>query len=305
MKDMRDSIQVSSASASFLQLEEKSLAIMPTTLYFMIGDNCEGNCMYCTGGNQGLSRVKWPPFSVDEITKKLMKKKVGRICFQCLYYPNLLQDLLYMLPKFKPFGIPISLSLNPIQERDMRKVKRAGVERIGIGLDCCTEKLFNNLKKNIPSWNEYLRALDVARKVFGHATAHLIIGLGESDEETIELMENLSQKGIKIALFAFTPMKRNIPQLPIERYRAIQLARYWLERGNGDFKFKNGTLHKMIVPHVENAFLTSGCPACNRPFYNERVRGPLYNYPRQLNSNELDVAINEVRKYVKVCTPAH
>jgi biotin synthase len=28
-------------------------------------------------------------------------------------------------------------------------------------------------------------------------------------------------------------------------------------------------------------FVTSGCPGCNRPYYNERPGGPLYNYPRQ------------------------
>jgi len=28
-------------------------------------------------------------------------------------------------------------------------------------------------------------------------------------------------------------------------------------------------------------FITSGCPGCNRPYYNESPRGPLYNYPRQ------------------------
>lgn len=28
-----------------------------------------------------------------------------------------------------------------------------------------------------------------------------------------------------------------------------------------------------------SAFQTSGCPGCNRPFYNERPGGALYNYP--------------------------
>jgi len=34
-------------------------------------------------------------------------------------------------------------------------------------------------------------------------------------------------------------------------------------------------------------FLTSGCPSCNRPFYNEKPRGPLYNFPRSLSAEEI------------------
>ena len=35
-------------------------------------------------------------------------------------------------------------------------------------------------------------------------------------------------------------------------------------------------------------FLTSGCPDCNRPFYNEKPSGPLYNYPKKLTCEELE-----------------
>jgi len=34
------------------------------------------------------------------------------------------------------------------------------------------------------------------------------------------------------------------------------------------------------------AFRTSGCPGCNRPYYNERPSGPFYNYPRGLTEEE-------------------
>jgi biotin synthase-related radical SAM superfamily protein len=41
------------------------------------------------------------------------------------------------------------------------------------------------------------------------------------------------------------------------------------------------------------AFETSGCPGCNRPYYNESPRGPLYNYPRPLTPDETQSAIEE------------
>ena len=39
-------------------------------------------------------------------------------------------------------------------------------------------------------------------------------------------------------------------------------------------------------------FMTSGCPGCNRPYYNERPSGPLYNIPRR----PTDVEIAEIEK---------
>lgn len=29
------------------------------------------------------------------------------------------------------------------------------------------------------------------------------------------------------------------------------------------------------------AFMTSGCPDCDRPYYNESPRGPIYNFHRR------------------------
>jgi lipoyl synthase len=42
------------------------------------------------------------------------------------------------------------------------------------------------------------------------------------------------------------------------------------------------------------AFRTSGCPDCNRPYYNERPGGVMYNYPRPLTQEEARQAITEL-----------
>ena len=34
------------------------------------------------------------------------------------------------------------------------------------------------------------------------------------------------------------------------------------------------------------AFQTSGCPGCNRPYYNERPGRTMFNYPRPLTPEE-------------------
>ena len=42
-------------------------------------------------------------------------------------------------------------------------------------------------------------------------------------------------------------------------------------------------------------FQTSGCPGCNRPYYNERPGGILYNFPRKPNMHEAIKIEKQVR----------
>ncbi|MCJ7714641.1 radical SAM protein, partial [Candidatus Bathyarchaeota archaeon] len=50
-----------------------------------------------------------------------------------------------------------------------------------------------------------------------------------------------------------------------------------------------GTDKSILCKIVESGapFRTSGCPDCNRPFYNERPSGPLFNFPRSLKEIEI------------------
>jgi biotin synthase len=40
--------------------------------------------------------------------------------------------------------------------------------------------------------------------------------------------------------------------------------------------------------------MTSGCPDCDRPYYNEEPKGPLYNFPRRLRDDELSEILNDM-----------
>jgi biotin synthase-related radical SAM superfamily protein len=63
----------------------------------------------------------------------------------------------------------------------------------------------------------------------------------------------------------------------ISYYRRMQAALYRMQDGRVS----------------ADAFRTSGCPGCNRPFYNERATGPIYNYPRELREEEYNVALDQ------------
>jgi biotin synthase len=53
-----------------------------------------------------------------------------------------------------------------------------------------------------------------------------------------------------------------------------------------DFGMPVEALHRVIRSGVP--FITSGCPDCNRPYYNEKPGGPLYNYPFMPTEEELE-----------------
>ncbi len=85
----------------------------------------------------------------------------------------------------------------------------------------------------------------------------------------------------------------------MDMYRRVQLARYLLVYGltrleqmsfDGAGRIVGfGVEPAMLEKFVSEAtpFQTSGCPDCNRPFYNEKPGGPMYNYPRKISPREL------------------
>jgi biotin synthase len=131
----------------------------------------------------------------------------------------------------------------------------------------------------------------------------LIVGLGEEEFDLVVLMQKLWEKGIVPYLFAFTPVKgtpmekRAAPALVA--YRRLQLARHIIiERGRGldAFEFDGmGRIKRFLIAKSEfesmisdaRAFMTSGCPGCNRPYFNERVSGPIFNFPRKPKAEEI------------------
>jgi biotin synthase len=117
---------------------------------------------------------------------------------------------------------------------------------------------------------------------------HLIVGLGETEEEMIRLIGRIRQAGGSTHLFSFFPEAGSRlaarPQPPVGQYRRVQLARYLIDEDLATaetFRFDHrGRLISFGAAQgrAEQAtaagipFMTSGCPdesgavACNRPF---------------------------------------
>jgi biotin synthase len=239
---------------------------------------------------------------IEDAVKK--KATIKRVCIQALNYPTVLEDILNLVNEILlRVAVPISVSCQPLQPKEMQKLMEAGVDRISIPLDAATEELFNKVKGPLAGgpylWEEQLKALKEAVQIFGkgHVSTHLIVGLGETEKEMVKTIQWCVNLGVYPGLFAFTPVSgtalENQPQPPLSQYRRLQLAHHLITKGsvrcenmsfdgNGrlmDFGVSTEQLWKVI--RDGGPFVTSGCPNCNRPYYNERPCGPLYNYPRQ------------------------
>lgn len=235
-----------------------------------------------------------------------------RICIQALNYPSVFDDLSRIIRLVKrETGIPISVSCQPSKDEELSRLGKAGADVVGIPIDAATESIFDETKGKSSGgpyrWPSQFRILAKAVDILGknRVSTHLIVGLGEKEQEMVETIQKCVDMRVLPALFAFTP----VPGTGLERrvspevatYRRIQLAR-WIIVGKlarfEDMKFgKQGQLidygvgNRVILSLIRKgeAFRTSGCRDCNRPFYNERPSGPIYNYPRRLTEKDISI----------------
>lgn len=315
-------VRVSVGTAIVLGILDEKLDAAPTTAYILtyrVG-KCHANCGFCPqareskSSSQLLSRVTWPTFPTLEVltalTVAVEQKKIGRICIQALNYPEVFTELEALVKEIKRrCSVAVSVSCQPKNREDIQRLRQAGVDRLGIALDAATQTVFDKVKGagagGCYSWEYQFNLFSKALAVFGagNVSTHVIVGLGETEREATEIIQRCSDLGVLSALFAFTPVRGTALEgsLPprLQSYRRIQLARYLIVNGKtetGKMGFEvNGKITSFGVPKealepiIETGapFRTSGCPNCNRPYYNEKPSGPIYNYPKKLNKEEI------------------
>lgn len=329
-----EKIRVSIGSAILLGLKHGNILAPPTTIYMLTyyPGKCLANCSFCAQARESksdlnhLSRIVWPVFETSKVMERieLLKNQslIKRICIQSLNYPNVFKDLLGLVKTIKGLTkIPISISCQPFNEKELKALYKEGVERISIPLDAVNKEIFEKIKgigvKGPYSWEKHIEKLKLAVKIFGknRVSTHLIIGLGEKEIDACKTIQFLHDLGITIGLFALTPLKgtklENEKQPDLIHYRKIQLSRYLITNNlthvekmsfndNGEIVDFGLSLDKILeIIQTGEPFLTSGCPNCNRPFYNERISGPIYNFPRPLTEKEKIEIKNDFIKIFK------
>jgi biotin synthase len=280
----------------------------------MVGGRCRRDCAFCaqarnsTASAAALSRVTWTSWNENEVLDAVEQAhadgRLQRCCLQVTVSPGSLAQVRRIATRLATL-LPLSASLVANVD-EVQGLLDLGVERVGLSLDAANEEAYRRVKGG--DLNRSLEAIgEAALRNPGRITTHLMVGLGETEEEMARLMAFLVDRGVMPALFAFTPvpgtaMADESPP-PLDSYRRLQVARHLLVEGlsgSDDFSYSaDGRISSFGLPRGEleqtlaggRAFRTSGCPGCNRPYYNEPPRGPLYNYPRPLTDAEVREAL--------------
>jgi uncharacterized radical SAM superfamily protein len=318
------SIRVSTGSAAILDLKKTSTNSKTKTIYLMNPGGCEYDCSFCsqaksaTSKQDKLSRVTWPEYDEKAVLHALAKKEKDykRICIQVVNTKDIFKTLPEKIKKLRASAkkTEIAVTIRTYQMSDVDAMFKAGADQVGLCIDIADPFYFQKIKGgNFNFFKDFVAK--AGDKYPNKIATHLIAGMGETEKQMVELMENLHKHHVIIALFAFTPVPgaKLEFQLPpdISSYRRIQVALH-LIRNKIESKFEYDTdgriksfgqtkenLFKTIKD--KNVFETSGCRDCNRPYYNERAGAKdLYNYPEKMSAKEFARVFETVFTYNKV-----
>jgi biotin synthase-related radical SAM superfamily protein len=310
-------INVSIGTAAVLGLADVRMEVAPTTAYLMLGGRCVMDCRFCAQARSShasalnLSRVTWPQFDLGETVARLAEAvergDVRRACLQVTVSAGYFRRTLDVVRAIRAVSdVPVDAAILPRGVGQVEQLLAAGVDHVGFGLDAASARVFHLVKSR--DWNEALALIEATARQFpGRSAVHLIVGLGETEAEMTRLIQRLHDWSVVVGLFAFTPLRgtamEDVSPPLLGTYRRMQAARYLIVHDLAraeQFTFEDGRFAAFNVPHLREllaggvAFQTSGCPDCNRPFYNERPGGVMYNYPRPLTPTEVEQAIDEM-----------
>ena len=317
---MKEKVRVSIGTLKVLGMELLETDVDTRTAYLQTyhPEKCIANCKFCAQARKASSRMDniarglYPVRETDIVISRIARaykyNLLKRVCIQTMNYGDMFSDLIFLIKEIKKISeIPISVGVYPLSRDKFVELKNLGIDKIVIPLDAVTEDIFDRIKgrraDSIYEWHTHMNSLLNAVDIFGryNVGTHLIIGLGETEKDAVEIIQRLWNSGIYSAIFAYTPIPNTqlyIKSPEIGHYRRIQIATYLIENELSEFgrmKFKNkmiidfGVGPKCLEDVINSGkpFITKGCPDCNRPYSTESPGGLIYNYPRMPTNDEI------------------
>ena len=299
-------------------------------------EGCYANCSYCglarerpgVPEDNTFIRVAWPLFPTDLVAEKIAEHRehIGRVCIAQVQDHRAYDDLIDMTQRVRrrsDVSISALVSATTLNEERLAHILEAGADIIGVGLDGASEDVFYGTRgagvRGPHDWDYHWFIVRAARQLFGpmKVNCHIIVGLGETDRDLVNLFYQLKSEQIAGYLFSFNPEPgtalQHVPRAPLTRWRRIQLTKYLIE--NHDLpreaiEFNSeGDIVRLDAPDlmVEVAvntglpFMTNGCPdehgvmACNRPYGSYRPGEEFRDYPFQPAANDLILIRQQMR----------
>jgi biotin synthase len=308
-------------------------------------EGCRANCAYCglarhreaerDYADRNFIRVDWPAVplekTIDIVARDGAASPFHRMCISMITHPRSDDDTVSVLKRWTqridPATIPVSILSNPttMTREDVARLRDLGADIFTVALDAATPVIFDRTRgkgvQSPHSWQKYWEILMDARDIFGPQKfgAHIIIGMGETEREALELVQLLVDLGAHSHLFCFFPEKGSLmdhlPATPRDQWRRVQLARYLIDyrgvrveqmRFDGEGRVADYGVPARDFDEVIDAgvaFRTSGCPgkfaddvsACDRP-YGDSPPSNIASYPFAPNRGDL----RKIRRQLRI-----
>jgi biotin synthase len=285
--------------------------------------SCFANCAYCGLARErpGISedksfiRVDWPLYPTSLVAQKIAEREaaggVGRVCVSQVQHPRAYEDLIAICREIHAAAreVPISalVSTTTLNIERLHEVRETGVDIIGVGLDAVTPELFHRTRgkgtRGPHTWSQHWEIVRAARTIYGamNVNCHLMVGLGETDRELVDMFHLLHGEQIAGYLFSFNPepgtAMEAVEPASVGRWRRIQLVKHLIENDRlpreaigfdaqgaiVSIAGHEGALNAAVASG--RPFMTNGCPdrggevACNRPYGSYRPGEPFRDYP--------------------------
>ncbi len=359
-RESPEHVRLSSAAAMTLGLKggrfHRHAKLHCLNILLTYDDGCLGKCAYCglsgarrtPEAERSFIRVDWPTHSMDEVLARMKPApgalarptespapncagptEIERVCISMVTRRRAVDDVKTVSRRIREVtDVPISFLVAPtlVPDEEYAAFKEAGAGWIGIAVDAATPELFERHRGAGVSgphrWDRYWESVRAALDVFGEGRVglHLVVGLGETEREMIEVIQRARDLGAPTHLFSVFPEDGSAladgAQPSAGHYRRVQLARFLIDEGFGcaremsfdeagrvtGFGVDDAALDEVIASGLP--FRTSGCPgrtvgdvcgrsievaACNRPYANCRPGDAIRNFPFQ--PDEDDVAL--------------
>lgn len=345
-------IQMSTAAAITLGLVpgvmHRTACTHCLNLLMTYPEGCRANCTYCglarhreearDYADRNFIRVDWPTVRVDEMLEKVVagydKGQFERMCISMITHPNSDHDTRVILKRWMEVAphIPVSILSNPttMTREDLVELKELGADIFTVALDAVTPEIFERTRgKTVQSphrWEKYWQAIEWAAEIYGPEKfgAHLICGMGETEQEILEVCQKIKDMGGHNHMFAFFPEKGSMMDdwdaVPQDQWRRVQLGRFLIDYAGGnvrDMHFDEyGRVEDFGYPQAElediissgKPFQTSGCPgkddeevsACNRP-YGDSSPSDIRSFPFALNKQDVEIVRRQMKLQELAC----
>lgn len=333
-------VQMSTAAAMTLGLVPGQMHRTGCThclnLLVTYAEGCRANCAYCglarhreearDYADRNFIRVDWPTVRYEEVIERMLagtdRSQFQRMCISMITHPESDRDTMTLLKQWVAAvpHVPVSILSNPttMEKADLIALRDAGADIFTIALDAVTPEIFDRTRgKAVDSphkWSKYWEALEWAAEVFGPEKfgAHLICGMGETEQEILSVAQKITDMGGHNHMFAFFPERGSLMEdwepVPKDQWRRVQLARFIIDYAGGhidqmrfdeegrviDFGMSEADLAELIASG--KPFQTSGCPgkddeeisACNRP-YGDSSPSDIRSFPFALNGRDVEI----------------